>query len=107
MLELRRVWPFIAFSCAVSAACTATTSALRVRYAKERSCPEAQVLVREAGGDVYLASGCGASTQYICEGFAGFGNPSQRCRERGMNPREPVGNPPPQNTSRPDLVPPK
>ncbi|HET7543707.1 MAG TPA: hypothetical protein VFK05_27730 [Polyangiaceae bacterium] len=104
---MRRAWFLVACLAAGSVACTATTTALKGRYAKERSCSESQVLVREAGGDVYLASGCGDATQYICEGFAGFGNPSQRCRERGMNPREPVGNPPPQNTSRPDLVPPK
>lgn len=58
---------------------------------------------------MYRASGCGTETEYICEAFAGMGDSSQRCRERGLNPHEPMGNPPPQNATvtRPDLVGPK
>jgi hypothetical protein len=67
------------------------------------------VSVSEAGGEVYRASGCGNGTEYICEGFAGMGDSSKRCRERGLNPHEPMGDPPPQNATvtRPDLVGPK
>ena len=97
----------IAWLCWGSVACSTTKSSLTARYAKERSCPASQVVVTEAGGAVYHASGCGDDTEYICESFAGFGDPSRQCRERGLNPREPSGNPPPRNTSRPDLVSPK
>ena len=88
-------------------ACSTTASGLKVRFAKERGCAEGQVAVSEAGGEVYRASGCGSSAEYICDAFAGFGNSSQRCRERGLNPREPSGSPPAQDNSRPDLVSPK
>ena len=83
--------------------CSTTTSSLKARYAKERRCPESQVAVREAGGAVYRASGCGDDAEYICEAFAGFGDPSRQCRERGLSPHEPSGDPPPKNP-RPDLV---
>jgi hypothetical protein len=92
-----------------SVACSTTVSGLKARYARERSCPADQVSVADAGGAVYHASGCGIETEYVCESFAGMGDISQRCRERGLNPHEPMGNPPAQNATvtRPDLVSPK
>lgn len=96
------VW--LAFSIS---ACAATTSRLKARFAKEQACPESQVAVFEQGGAVYRASGCGQSTEYICGQFAGMGDPSRECRERGLSPHEPSGSPPPQNTSRPELVAPR
>jgi hypothetical protein len=93
-------------SCWASVACTTTTASLRARYAKERRCPESQVAVREEGGAVYRAEGCGGEAEYYCESFAGPGDPSKQCRERGLNPREPSGEPPPKNP-RQDLVSPK
>ena len=92
-----------------SVACSTTESGLKARYAREQSCPVDQVSISEAGGDVYHASGCGNGTEYICEGFAGMGDSSRRCRERGLNPHEPMGEPPPQNATatRPDLVGPR
>lgn len=93
--------------CWASVACSTTTSSLKARFAKERRCPASQVVVTEAGGAVYRARGCGDDAEYICESFAGMGDPSRQCRERGLNPHEPSGNPPPRNTSRPDLVPPR
>jgi hypothetical protein len=92
-----------------SVACSTTASGLKARYAREQSCPVDQVSVSEAGGDVYHASGCGNGTEYVCEGFAGMGDSSRRCHERGLNPHEPMGDPPPQNATvtRPDLVGPK
>ena len=89
-------------------ACSTTTSGLKTRFAHERSCPSSQVAVSESGGAVYRASGCGQQTEYICESFAGFGTSStQHCRERGLNPHEPSGDPPVKNSSRPDLEAPK
>ena len=74
-------------------ACSTSTSALRARYAKERKCPESQVAVSAQGGAVYRADGCAQQAEYICEAFAGLGNGAQRCRERGLSPREPSGDP--------------
>jgi hypothetical protein len=90
-------------------ACSTTTSGLKARFAREQTCPPDQVSVTDAGGAVYHASGCGAETEYVCEAFAGMGDISQRCRERGLSPHEPTGSPPPQNATvtRPDLVGPK
>jgi hypothetical protein len=93
--------------CGILLACSTSTSALRARYAKERKCPESRVAVSEQGGAVYRASGCGQLAEYICESFIGFGNSAQRCRERGLHPREPSGDPPAKVPSRPDLVGPK
>jgi len=92
-----------------SVACSTTASGLKARYAREQSCPIDQVSVSEAGGDVYHASGCGNGTEYVCGSFAGVGDSSRGCRERGLNPHEPMGDPPPQNAtqSRPDLIGPK
>ncbi|HEY1536636.1 MAG TPA: hypothetical protein VGF76_21595 [Polyangiaceae bacterium] len=87
--------------------CATTSSRLKARFAREQSCSVDQVGVTDEGGEVYLASGCGKSSEYICPSFAGMGDSSTNCHERGLNPREPTGNPPPQNTSRPDLVGPK
>ena len=90
-------------------ACSATTSGLKTRFARERGCPSGEVAVSEAGGAVYRASGCGQHTEYTCESFAGFGNSSTvNCRERGLNPHEPSGVPPAKNTTqRPELDGPK
>jgi hypothetical protein len=90
-----------------STACSTTSSRLKARFATEQGCPVDQVGVEDEGGTVYRASGCGKDTEYVCEAFAGMGDSSQRCAERGLNPHAPTGDPPPQNTSRPDLVAPK
>ena len=105
-------WPLgvvLLLASAVSVACSTTASDVKARFAREQTCPADQVSVTDAGGAVYRASGCGTETEYVCEGFAGMGDSSQRCRERGLSPREPMGNPPPQNATvtRPDLVGPK
>ena len=108
---MRRLGTFfgvaLAFALAPSLGCSTTASRLKTRFATEQSCPVGQVAVSEQGGAVYRASGCGQSTEYVCEGFAGMGDPSRGCHERGSNPHEPSGSPPPQNTSRPDLVAPR
>jgi hypothetical protein len=96
----------VALACSI-AACSTTASRLKARFAKEQTCPESRVAVSEQGGSVYRASGCDRSTEYVCGGFAGLGDPSRGCFERGSNPHEPSGSPPPQNTSRPDLVAPR
>jgi hypothetical protein len=92
-----------------SVACSTTASGLKARFAREQTCPADQVSVTDAGGAAYRVSGCGTETEYVCESFAGMGDSSQRCHERGLNPHEPMGNAPPQNAtvSRPDLVGPK
>ncbi len=87
--------------------CSTTSSRLKARFATEQGCPVDQVGVEDEGGTVYRASGCGKDTEYVCESFAGMGDSSQRCVERGLNRREPTGNPPPRNVYRPDLEPPK
>ncbi len=89
--------------------CAATSSRLKARFAREQRCPEQLVAVSEEGGDVYRASGCDRSTEYVCGAFAGFGDPSQSCRVRGLNPQETPGRlpPQPQLVNRPDLEPPK
>jgi hypothetical protein len=58
---------------------------------------------------MYRAVGCDRSTEYICPAFAGMGDPSQACREKGLSPREPPGQlpPKPQHFGGPDLEPPK
>jgi hypothetical protein len=90
-------------------ACSSTSSRLRARFAREQSCPEHQVAVSEQGGAVFRASGCDRSTEYICESFAGLGDPSRGCRERGLNPRETPGKlpPQPQHFGGGDMDPPK
>jgi hypothetical protein len=88
-------------------ACSTTESGLKARFAREQGCPADQVGVVAEGGEVYRADGCGMDTEYVCEAFAGMGDINSRCSERGLNPHEPTGNPPPQNTSRPELVGPK
>jgi hypothetical protein len=92
-----------------SSACSATTSRLKARFAREQSCPEQLVAVSEQGGEVYRASGCDRSTDYICESFAGMGDPSRGCRVRGLNPPESPGKlpPQPQHFGGGDLDPPK
>ncbi len=94
-------------SLATMACSTTSASGLKARFAREQRCPVDQVAVREEGGEVYRAEGCGTDTEYVCEAFAGAGDINQRCHERGSNPRVPTGFPPPQNDSRPDLVSPK
>ena len=106
--KLGRVGLSVAIVVCCSVACSTTTSGLKTRFARERGCPPGEVQVSEAGGSVYRANGCGEHTEYICESFAGFGASStQHCRERGLNPHEPSGMPPPVNTSRPELEGPK
>jgi hypothetical protein len=90
-------------------ACASTASKLQARFAREQACPADLVRVSDEGGQVYRARGCDRSTEYICESFAGMGDPSKGCRERGLSPHEPSGNPPPQPQPafRPELVAPK
>jgi hypothetical protein len=104
-------WCGVAFaifgaSAAVSG-CSTTSSRLQARFAREQGCPVDQVGVVDRGGAVYRASGCGKDTEYVCPTFAGMGDSSKQCAERGSNPREPTGYPPPQNTYRPEYEAPK
>lgn len=99
------VWGVALLVCC--SACSTTSSQLKARFARERNCPIDQVGVVDRGGTVYRASGCGDDAEYVCGAFATLGDGSQNCRERGLNPREAVGAPPPKNTSRPDLEAPK
>ena len=87
--------------------CSTTVSKLRARFAREQNCPADQVFVVDEGGTVYRASGCGTDTEYVCESFAGMGDSAWGCSIRGANPHVPPGEPPPQNTSRPEYTPPK
>jgi hypothetical protein len=91
----------------LSTGCSTTTGSLKARFAKEQTCPVDQVGVVEEGGAVYRASGCGHDTEYVCSAFASFGDSSSNCAPRGLNPHEPMGDPPPQNTSEPDYSAPK
>ncbi len=50
------------------------------------------MLVREVGGNVYHASGCGQSTEYTCSSFANTGSRAP-CEERGVRGHEPVATP--------------
>ncbi|MET0793120.1 MAG: hypothetical protein ABW061_16490 [Polyangiaceae bacterium] len=90
-------------------ACNTTSSRLKARFAREQRCPESQVAVSPAGGEVYHASGCDRSTEYICPSFASLDDPSKSCRERGMNPHEPPGQlpPKPRHFGGSDMDPPK
>jgi len=68
-------------------ACSSTTSRLKARFAREQACPEDRVAVSEAGGAVYRAQGCGHDTEYVCEQFAGMGDPSRGCRPDLVAPK--------------------
>ena len=89
------------------AGCSTTSSRLKARFAREQGCAVDQVAVVDEGGTVYRASGCGKDTEYICPTFAGMGDSSRACSERGLNPHAPMGEPPPRNTSRPEYEAPK
>ena len=90
-------------------ACSSPSARLKARVEREESCPEQLVAVSDQGGAVYRASGCDRSTEYVCESFAGMGDPSRGCRERGLSPRETPGKlpPQPQHFGGEDLAPPK
>jgi len=75
--------------------CSSTATRLKARFAREQGCPEHQVAVSEEGAQIYRASGCDRSTEYICGAFASMGDPSTACQVRGLNPREAPGKTPP------------
>ncbi len=110
VLGMRRLW---ASGCALGvcfaflSGCSTTSGKLKARYAREQGCSEDRVFVVDESGTVYRASGCGSETEYVCESFAGLGDSASRCSIRGANPRVPTGDPPPQNTYRPEYSPPK
>jgi hypothetical protein len=74
---------------AFSAACASTAGQLQERFARERGCPEAQVAVREKGGTIYEASGCGRSAEYSCGSFTSKDN-ARTCEERGLARQAPT-----------------
>lgn len=74
-------------------ACVSTAEQLRKQFARERACPEAQVGVRELGGSVYEAEGCGKRAQYACGSFANGGSTAP-CAERGLRGQAPPGGDP-------------
>jgi hypothetical protein len=86
--------------------CSTTSGRLKARFAREQSCPADQVGVVEEGAMVYRATGCGKQTEYVCGTFASMDS-GNNCSIRDLNGREPPGNPPPKNTSRPDYDSPK
>jgi hypothetical protein len=67
---------------ALFTACTATTSTLRGRFARERDCPEAEVSVTNETGEAYRANGCGQSAVYICGAISQMGDHSRDCAEQ-------------------------
>lgn len=67
------------------AACSTTTSKLRVRFAKEHGCSEDETRVTASGGTTYFASGCGKTAEYICPSFASAGDDARSCEERGLS----------------------
>jgi hypothetical protein len=69
--------------------CSTATSRLRSRFANERGCPETQVGVTERGGNVYRATGCGKSAEYVCGGFASATS-TPDCQERGLPSQAPA-----------------
>jgi hypothetical protein len=73
-----------------SAGCASTSSRIRERFAHERGCPEAQVAVREKGGTVYAASGCGESAEYTCPSFSSGKDDARACEERGLGRQAPA-----------------
>ncbi len=76
----------------VCSACASTSSQLAQRFAREHQCPEAQVIVSEAGGNAYHASGCGQATEYVCSTFA-TSNSRVACEEQGVRGHEPPSEP--------------
>ena len=70
-------------------ACASTSDKLRARFAKERGCPESQVMVSARGGVVYAAEGCGQATEYICGTFvsSSMDKSAGSCEERNL-PRQ-------------------
>ncbi|HMR04150.1 MAG TPA: hypothetical protein PKA88_00165 [Polyangiaceae bacterium] len=73
--------------------CSSTTSNLRTRFSKESGCPEAQVGVSERGGNVYRATGCGKTKEYVCGGFASATSVPE-CQERGLPSQAPASGDP-------------
>jgi hypothetical protein len=72
--------------------CSSTTSALKARYARERSCPEDQVRVSPRGGVIYEASGCGETAEYACPGVSSWSrSAAASCAERGVRGQAPAG----------------
>ncbi|HWA77353.1 MAG TPA: hypothetical protein VG937_33690 [Polyangiaceae bacterium] len=77
------------------AGCASTSSVLATRFAKQHSCQESLVRVREAGGSEYEAEGCGYRTRYICGSFTG----DHGCVEQGVVPQ--AGTEPPRRAIQP------
>lgn len=86
-------------------ACASTSSLLVTRFSREHSCQADQVRVREAGGNEYVAEGCGQRARYVCSTFAGNKNSvNSNCAEQGVVPQaitEPASRRPPPGIEEP------
>jgi hypothetical protein len=77
-------------------ACTSTTTQVAKRFSLEHSCQLDQVLVRENGGNEYIAEGCSQRAKYVCSSIASMGavkSTAGNCAEEGVRPPGPVGLP--------------
>ncbi len=107
LVRPRVLGPLAIFGALVSlaglAGCSTTTDKLKARYAKEHACDADEVQVVSSGGTTYRASGCGASTEYVCSSFASMGDDARGCEEPGLQ-KKPGGEPPnlPGPTTAPD-----
>lgn len=89
--------------------CASTGDKLRTRFARERGCPESQVLVSPRGGVVYAAEGCGQATEYVCGTFvsSSMDKSAGSCDERNL-PRQVRASdalPPPPRANDPEAPP--
>ena len=84
--------------------CTSTKSIVQKRFATDYACSADAVTVSERGSNIYAASGCGKSAEYVCGTFTGTNDDTRRCSERGVNRKDPGPPPPP---LRQNEVPPK
>ncbi|HET9934118.1 MAG TPA: hypothetical protein VFQ35_25625 [Polyangiaceae bacterium] len=89
--------------------CASTGDKLRARFAKERGCPESQVLVIPRGGVVYGAEGCGQEAEYVCGTFvsSSMDKSAGSCEERNL-PRQVRASdalPPPPRANDPEMPP--
>src|SRR5262245_55737935 len=78
----------------IAVGCASTQSLLARRFSKEHSCQTDAVMVREIGGNVYVAEGCGHRIEYVCQSFAGSPGSERNCAERGVNPNAAPQGPP-------------
>jgi hypothetical protein len=76
-------------------ACKSTSTELRARFAKERSCSADRVRVVEEGGHVYRATGCEKRAEYVCGTFAGTNDVARACQERELPRQAPLSEPRP------------